>query len=98
MFKVNNKDATGVVLVSLLLTSNIFHIFFSASIVNFEQVNANWDVVMSNECVKTFFFICDFRGVFYDRNICKMKLDYILFGGGIFNCLVLYEKKALENS
>ena len=30
----------GVVLVSLLLTLNIFHTCFSVSIVNFEQVNA----------------------------------------------------------
>ena len=39
MFKVNNKD-TGVILVSLLLTLNMFHTLFSVSIVNFEQVNA----------------------------------------------------------
>ena len=39
MFKVNNKDnkANGIVLVSLLLTLNIFHIFERVSIVNFEQ-------------------------------------------------------------
>ena len=46
MFKVNNKDTratTGVVLVSLLLTLNIFHtLFYSVPIVNFEQVNARW--------------------------------------------------------
>ena len=40
MFKVNNKD-TRCLLVSLLLTLNIFHTLFS--IVNFEQVNADWE-------------------------------------------------------
>ena len=45
MFKVNNKDTRttpGVVLVSLLLTLNIFHTLFSAFIVNFGQVIAGW--------------------------------------------------------
>ena len=47
MFKVNNKDtkndAIGVVLLSLLLTLNIFLTpCSSGSIVNFEQVNADW--------------------------------------------------------
>ena len=28
---------------SLLLTLNIFHTLFSVSIVNFEQINADWD-------------------------------------------------------
>ena len=49
MFKVNNKDTRttpGVVLVSLLLTLNIFHTLFSVSIVDFEQVNADWDDVL----------------------------------------------------
>ena len=43
MFEVNNKD---VVLVSLLLTLNIFHTLFSSiSIVNFEQVNVGWVIL-----------------------------------------------------
>ena len=53
VLKVENTDTrtrcevfsklTSVVLVSLLLTLNIFHIFLHFfSIVNFEQVNANW--------------------------------------------------------
>ena len=46
MFKVNNKDTRTtpivVVLVSLLLTLNIFHTLFYVSIVNFEQVNADY--------------------------------------------------------
>ena len=45
MFKVNNKDTRttpGVVLVSLLLTLNIFHTLFTAFIVNFGQVIAGW--------------------------------------------------------
>ena len=49
MFKVNNKDTRttpGVVLVSLLLTLNIFHTLFSAFIVNFEQVIAGWVYLM----------------------------------------------------
>ena len=40
MFKVNNKDAIGIVLVSLLLTLNILYTFSCVSMVNFEQVNA----------------------------------------------------------
>ena len=40
MFKVNNKDAIGIVLVSLLLTLNILYTFSRVSMVNFEQVNA----------------------------------------------------------
>ena len=50
MFEVNNKDTRttlSVVLVSLLLTLNIFHTLSSVSIVNFEQVNAGWGVVKS---------------------------------------------------
>ena len=48
MLKVNNKDTSDVVLVSLLLTLNIFHtFFFSVSIVNFVQVNAGW----VNDCI-----------------------------------------------
>ena len=43
MFKVNNKDTNGVVLVSLLLTLNIFQPCSSVSIVNFELVNADWE-------------------------------------------------------
>ena len=46
MLKVNNKntrnDAISVVLVSLLLTLNIFHTLSSVFIVNFEKVNADW--------------------------------------------------------
>ena len=36
-------DVIGVVLVFLFLTSNIFHTFFWC-IVNFDQVNASWEV------------------------------------------------------
>ena len=50
MFKVNNKDTRttpGVILVSLLLTLNIFHtLFFSVSVVNFEHLNADWDALL----------------------------------------------------
>ena len=46
MFKVNNKDTRmtpiGVVLVSLLLTLNIFHTCSSVSIGNSKQANAGW--------------------------------------------------------
>ena len=48
MFKVNNKDtrmtpmANGIVLVSLLLTLNIFHTLFYCFVVNFEKVIAAW--------------------------------------------------------
>ena len=40
MFKVNNN--IGGVLVSLLLTLNIFHTSSNVFIVNFEQVNTGW--------------------------------------------------------
>ena len=40
MFKVNN-DINDVVLVFLLLTLNIFHMFFSVSTFDFEQVNVS---------------------------------------------------------
>ena len=47
MFKVSKKDtrktSVDVVLVSLLLTLKIFHIIFSVSIVDFEQVNGGWE-------------------------------------------------------
>ena len=45
MFKANDNDtitAIGVVLVSLLLTLNIFHTLFVLSIVNFEHAIASW--------------------------------------------------------
>ena len=48
MFKVNNKDTRampGIILVSLLLNLNIFHSLCNASIVNFEQINAGWEVL-----------------------------------------------------
>ena len=41
MFKVNNKDINGVVLMSLLLTFNIFHMFS----VFIEQVDAGWEAL-----------------------------------------------------
>ena len=44
--------AIGVVLVSLLLTLNIFHTLFSVSIVNFEQVNAGWVASLSYTSTK----------------------------------------------
>ena len=37
----HQQDASGV-LVSLLLTLNIFHTVFSFSVVNVEQVSAGW--------------------------------------------------------
>ena len=45
MFKVNNKD-TGVVLVSLLLTWTYFTPCSSVSIVNLEQLNADWEMLI----------------------------------------------------
>ena len=39
MFKVNNEDANGQF---LLLTLNLFHIFSSVSIANFEHMIAGW--------------------------------------------------------
>ena len=48
MFRVNNKGTRTTQchrLVSLLLTLNIFHTFFSASFINFEQVFFYWFVL-----------------------------------------------------
>ena len=45
--------AIGVVLVSLLLNLNIIHTFSSASIVNLEQVNADWVCPRARGVVRT---------------------------------------------
>ena len=46
MFKINNKDTkkdfNDIILAYSLLPVNLFHIFFSASIVDFERVNVSW--------------------------------------------------------
>ena len=70
MFKVNSRSTRakceicskltikipGVVLVSLLLISNIFHTFCSSvPIVNFEQVNAGWVSVVFPLFIKKVF-------------------------------------------
>ena len=41
--KVNNKDTRTTSLMSLLLTLDIFHTFFTVSTVDFKQVNICWD-------------------------------------------------------
>ena len=49
MFKVNIKNTgkTSLTLEKgvLLLTLNIFHTFFSVSIVDFQKVNISWDII-----------------------------------------------------
>ena len=49
MFKVNIKNIrkTSLTLEKgvLLLTLNIFHTFFSVSIVDFQQLNISWDII-----------------------------------------------------
>ena len=47
-------DAIGIVLVSLLLTLNIFHTLLSVSIVNFEHVYADWVAVFLNRDKRNF--------------------------------------------
>ena len=42
MFKYAQNEVIAVFLVFLLLTMNIFHTFFSVSVVDFEQVNVSW--------------------------------------------------------
>ena len=84
MFKVNNKNTRttslkDVVPVLLLLTMNIFHIFSSVSIVDFEQVN--FVGVNSSYCIlKNFLKLtfqkltkgaCFFGGIF--REFCKIN-------------------------
>ena len=39
----HQNNANGIVLVSLLITLNIFHNFSSVSIVNFEPVSTSWE-------------------------------------------------------
>ena len=55
MFKVNNKDNqndnNGVVLVSLLLTLNIFHSFYVS--INFKQVNGGWVISLISHLYET---------------------------------------------
>ena len=46
MFKVND-----VVLVSLLLTLNIFHTFLFLFFVNFELVNISWERLLLSRCM-----------------------------------------------
>ena len=43
MFKINNENTRTMLLTSLflMLTLNMFHVFFSISIVDFEQVNVS---------------------------------------------------------
>ena len=57
MFKVNNKNTgtrretcseLAMVLVSLLLTLNMFHTLLNDSIVTFEQVKTGWVMTLSN--------------------------------------------------
>ena len=70
MFKVNNKDTDGVGLVSLLLTLNIFHTF-----VNFEQVNAGWEVNLGRICHYPLFEIQNNKIISYftDKNIIYLN-------------------------
>ena len=54
MFKVNNKDNqndNGVVLVSLLLTLNIFHSFYVS--INFKQINGDWVISLISHLYET---------------------------------------------
>ena len=51
------QTANGVILVSLLFNLNIFHTFFSVSIVNFEQLNAGWAILIHcNKLTNSKFF------------------------------------------
>ena len=51
MFKINNKN-NDVVLKFLFLILNILHTIFSASIVDFEQVNISWHRIFTTHVVK----------------------------------------------
>ena len=42
LFKVNNKNASDVILVFLLLSMNNFTPFSSVSIIDFKQINVSW--------------------------------------------------------
>ena len=46
MFKVNNRDTKTTVTVSLLLNLSTIHQFSSVSIVDFEQANVCWVLVL----------------------------------------------------
>ena len=62
MFKVNNKDTNGVVLVSLLLMLTYFTSCSSVSIVNFEHWISGWDInkygTMFLQCQPKVSYIC----------------------------------------
>ena len=60
MFKADNKN-TNVVLVFLLLTLNIFHTFFSVSIVDFEQIIISWAFFNTTESIIFEDFLCIWR-------------------------------------
>ena len=69
-----SRDPNGVVLVSLLLTLNIFHTLFlllthSVSIVNFEQVIAKWDRVRCFEKAQT--SQKQLRGCSVNKTLCQ---------------------------
>ena len=57
MFKVSNKDARTTPMVSLLLLWTHFTPCSSLSILNFEQVNPGWVVILWNHFKPIFFFL-----------------------------------------
>ena len=88
LIKVNNKDtrvaSNDVVLESLLSNFNIFHIFFSVSIINFEQVNVFWKH-FTNDAIEKLILKNDFP------KKCRGSLLKIIYPnlGNIFKIIFL---------
>ena len=89
MFKVNNKDilvslllTLGVVLVSLLLTLEYFTPYSSVSIVNFEQINAGWEVNL---------------GVKINLMINRVTFNLQLVSSSFISCKQMFTKADMHN-
>ena len=78
----HQNDVNDIVLVFLLLTLNIFHFFFSVSIVDFEQVNVSWLGLYQTSMMELFSKI--FNGSKYLVTL-KIKQQNYLFVG--YKCL-----------
>ena len=80
------NDETNVFLVSLLLTLNIFHIFFSVSIVSFEQANVVcWKV---NSDVGHFHYRLSFFDVNFEQLV--YTLTTYIYGFQVHNLQCIF--------
>ena len=89
-----------VVLMSLLLTLNIFHTLSSVSIVNFEQVNAGWDTIIFTQRLSIFLNIrILFRKTFkYIHPVLHRSVKTKLFNHFIIKPLTNSDLRHIETS